>query len=209
MRKEDLIISDKEYDAQRMGELNTLKNSTEHEDPFFAYELDPKGEDVKFIYSILPCRPYKTWQDARIAFINAQSQKVRLKIQRDFDKVTTSLERACVLMKFCLTLETIPDQFLRRYQIVYSPKVLSEVTHWGLRYVECEYKFIISTGLPIGEGLTNYGDIKNKIINLSNEIHSQVCKLLRQLESEWPSLRYKELHDNLQTICYSNNGLNL
>jgi hypothetical protein len=28
MRKEDLIISDKEYDAQRMGELNTLKNAS-------------------------------------------------------------------------------------------------------------------------------------------------------------------------------------
>lgn len=200
MRKED-NISIAEYS-------DTIKRKVESENSFY-YELDPHGSDVSFPYSVLPIRPYAFLDCTRIAIINNASSKIRIKNLGDIEKVKHSLVKATVLMKFALTTEQQSTDFLRNYQITYKSKLLREQTFWSVRYIESDYRFVISTGANLNDSELGFSDVNNRVIPIFGILHSQICELLNELKGTWPITRYEELIADLQQIGLSNNSQHL
>lgn len=200
MKKED-IFTDDEY-------LNLRKEEIQKDNAYF-YELDPHGDDVQCSYSILPVRPYSNLSCLKIAIINHSSAKIWIKVRDNIEKVKLSLVRATVLMKFALTIENNSQDFLRHYQILYEPKLLKEKTSWSVRYIDSDYKFIISTGAEIGDGELKLGDVKNRIVPIWGILHSQICNVLAELKKQWPEAIYENLISELHQIGLSNNSQHL
>lgn len=175
----------------------------------FYYELDPHGTDVSFPYSILPIRPYAFLDCTRVAIINNGSSKIRIKNLADIEKTKRSLVNATVLMKFALTIEQKSTDFLRNYQITYKSKLLREQTFWSVKYVESDYRFVISTGATLNDNELGFSDVTNRVIPIFNVLHSQICSLLDELKSAWPITRYEGLIADLKQIGLSNNSQHL
>lgn len=167
-------------------------------------QIELNGKDVFNKNSTIPFRAYNCIADARIAFINNQKAKIRLISQNDVTKDTASLFSAIILMKFAKTIELNKDVFLRNYQITIKPQLLKTETTWSMRYNDTDFRFIISTGAYIG-----FGDINNKIVELSGILHTQILTLLNELKSKWPSEIFNYTLEFLKLIAISNRILNI